>query len=63
MKLALLVIGVVLFIEGLPYLASPDGVKRVMTEIQRIDSRLLRAFGFFAMAGGLLLVWLGTKMI
>ena len=60
MKLLIMVIGIVLFIEGLPYLAFPSGVKRMMSEIQQLDNRWLRVFGFIVMMGGLIIVWLGT---
>ena len=55
-----MVTGVVLFIEGFPYLAFPTGVKKMTVEILKTDNRALRIAGFIAMTAGLLLVWMGT---
>ena len=62
MQILVLVIGVVLFIEGLPYLASPNTAKRMMVQMLQVEGRWLRIMGFFAMSAGLLLVWLGSGM-
>lgn len=60
MKLILVVTGIVLFIEGFPYLAFPAGVKKMTVEILKTDNRVLRIMGLIAMVAGLLLVWIGT---
>lgn len=62
MKFFLMVLGTVLFIEGLPYFASPSAVKKMMSEIQSMDNSRLRLMGLLAMAGGLLAVWYASRL-
>jgi uncharacterized protein YjeT (DUF2065 family) len=62
MKFFLMVLGTVLFIEGLPYFASPSTIKKMMAEIQSMDNKLLRLMGFLAMFGGLIAVWYATRL-
>jgi len=58
MKLFLCLIGLVLVIEGLPYFACPDKMKRWMNKVQEIPNPQLRAMGFVAMCIGLVMVYL-----
>lgn len=55
MKSLFCLLGLVLFIEGLPYVISPTKMKKWMATIQEIPDIHLRAMGLFAMALGLLI--------
>ena len=58
MKLLLCLIGLVLILEGLPYFAFPDKMKKWMTKVQEIPDSHLRAMGFVAMCVGLVMAYL-----
>lgn len=58
MKLFLCLIGLVLIVEGLPYFAFPEQMKRWMARIQDLPSAQLRVVGFLAMGTGLLLTYI-----
>lgn len=55
----LTVIGLICFFEGLPYLASPDHLKKVLERLIRTPSRALRLLGGALMVLGLILVYWG----
>ena len=57
MKLLFCLLGVVLFVEGLPYVISPAKMKKWMLIIQEIPNPHLRAMGLLAMALGLLITY------
>jgi uncharacterized protein YjeT (DUF2065 family) len=59
MRYFLCVIGMVMFIEGLPYLAWPDKMKPWLQKIIETPEATLRKLGFALMLAGLLLVYLG----
>ena len=54
----LVVLGVVLIVEGVPWFLSPRGTKRMLGELLRMNDRSLRGIGLFFMLIGLLLVYL-----
>ena len=58
MKLLFCLIGLVLVVEGLPYFAFPDKMKRWMEKIQEVPDSHLRAKGFVAMCIGLVMTYL-----
>jgi uncharacterized protein YjeT (DUF2065 family) len=58
MKLLFLLLGLVLVIEGLPYFAFPDKMKRWLKKVQEIPDSHLRAIGFAAMCVGLGMAYL-----
>jgi len=58
MKLLLCLIGMVLVLEGIPYFAFPDKMKKWMTALLEIPNTLLRIMAFLAMCLGLILVYL-----
>jgi len=58
MRFFLCLLGLVLVLEGLPYFAFPDGMKRWMLRIQDIPSAHLRILGFLTMCAGLLITYL-----
>jgi hypothetical protein len=55
------VIGLICFLEGLPYLASPGQVKKWLNWILSASTLSLRIMGAAIMVVGLLLVYLGRK--
>ena len=46
-----------LIVEGLPYFAFPDKMKRWIAMVQDLPNAQLRIVGFLAMAMGLLLTY------
>jgi len=58
MKLLLCLLGLVLIVEGLPYLAFPDTMKKWLQQIQQVPDNQLRIIGFLAMCFGLLLTYI-----
>ncbi|QTA78069.1 DUF2065 [Desulfonema limicola] len=59
MEFFLCVIGMVIFIEGLPYAAFPDKMKTWIQTMLEVPSPTLRGFGLIMMLTGLLLVYAG----
>ncbi len=58
MKFLLVVFGVVLVFEGLPWFLSPGSAKQVLRQLLALDDRTLRGLGMGLMAAGLVLVYL-----
>ena len=58
MKFLLVVVGVVLIFEGLPWFLSPGSAKQVLRQLLVIDDRTLRGLGLALMLSGLILVYL-----
>jgi hypothetical protein len=58
MKLLFCLIGLVFIIEGLPYFAFPEKMKRWMKMVLETPDSHLRAFGLVAMCIGLVLTYL-----
>jgi uncharacterized protein YjeT (DUF2065 family) len=58
MKLLFCLIGLVFIIEGLPYFAFPDKMKKWMKMVQEVPDLHLRALGLVAMCIGLVLAYL-----
>lgn len=61
MRLFLCVLGLVLIIEGVPYFAFPEKMKRYMTRILEIPDNHLRIAGLAAMAIGLVLAYVSRQ--
>lgn len=61
MKFFLCVVGMVMIIEGLPWFAFPDKMKKVIEMVSRQPESVLRQLGFFMMLVGLLLIWFGKS--
>jgi hypothetical protein len=53
------VIGLLCFLEGLPYLASPQQVRKWLNWLLSVSTPSLRIMGAALMVVGLLLVYLG----
>jgi len=58
MKLLICLLGLVLIVEGLPYFAFPDKMKKWMSTIKEIPDSNLRIMGLFAVISGLLITYL-----
>ncbi len=61
MKYLVTLLGLVCFIEGLPYLAFPDALKRWLRQVVEMPASQLRILGGFLMVLGLVLVYLGRR--
>jgi uncharacterized protein YjeT (DUF2065 family) len=57
----LCVMGMVLVVEGLPYLTFPDKLKTYLRKLTAIPDMTLRIMGFIAVCIGLLLVYIGRN--
>ena len=53
----LCVIGMVMIVEGLPYFACPEKMKRWVSQILELPDDTLRRLGFALMAAGLGVVY------
>lgn len=58
-KSLLIILGVVLIVEGMPWFLSPRGTKRMLSELFHVQDNRLRALGLIFMLAGLLFVYLG----
>jgi len=58
----LTVAGLICFFEGLPYLATPDQLKRWLLKVCTLPSSYLRLLGGALMILGLLLVYWGRRL-
>jgi uncharacterized protein len=58
MKTLFCLLGLVLIVEGVPYFAFPEKMKRWMARIQETGDSHLRIMGLAAMGAGLVLVYL-----
>jgi uncharacterized protein len=57
----LCVMGMVLVVEGLPYLTFPDKLKTYLRKLTVMPDTTLRVMGFFAVCIGLLLLYIGRS--
>ncbi len=55
------VIGLICFVEGLPYMASPESVRKWLKWLLEAPNRTLRILGGSLMVIGLLLVYWGRR--
>ena len=60
-KTLVIVLGVVLIVEGLPWFMSPRGTKRMLGELIQMNDRTLRSVGLGLMLAGLFLVYLAKR--
>jgi len=58
MDFLIVVIGVVMVVEGIPWFLSPGGYKRVLLQVLPLREGVLRLLGLMLMLCGLLLVYL-----
>lgn len=58
MKLLVLLIGMVLILEGMPYVAAPEAMREWLEKLSKIPTGQLRLIGLIAMAIGLLICFI-----
>ena len=63
MSLFLSALGLMMILEGIPYFCFPDQVKDFAKKLPEFQDRTLRIIGFFLMLLGLLVVYIGKKVI
>ncbi|MEJ5347913.1 MAG: DUF2065 domain-containing protein [Desulfosoma sp.] len=61
MEYFLTVVGLLFFLEGLPYMAFPERMKRWLQEILTLPTGQLRLLGAVLMILGLIFVFLGRR--
>ncbi len=61
MKFFFCVIGMVMIVEGLPYFAFPEKMKKMVQMILSFDDTNLRKFGLVLMLAGLGIVYIAAK--
>ncbi|MEE4242316.1 MAG: DUF2065 domain-containing protein [Desulfopila sp.] len=61
MKLLILLIGMVLIVEGIPYVAAPESMKEWLKKLSQLPAQQLRNVGLFAMFIGLLICWVAQR--
>lgn len=57
MKYLLSLIGVVLILESLPYVACPEAMQKWLRQLSEVNPTVLRVIGLLAMGAGLLLCY------
>ena len=61
MEFFLCVAGMVMVVEGLPYFAFPEKMKRLVAQVLAMPERSLRTLGLVLMLTGVFLVALGKR--
>lgn len=61
MKLFILLVGLVLVLEGIPYVAAPEAMQEWLKKLSDINPGRLRTIGLLAMAIGLLIIFVVQK--
>lgn len=61
MKILILLIGLVLVLEGLPYVAAPEAMQDWLKKVSEIKPNQLRAMGLIAMITGLTICFVVQK--
>ena len=58
MKILILLIGLVLVVEGLPYVAAPEAMQRWLRQLTQIPPSQLRIIGLLAMGSGFAILFI-----
>ena len=61
MKILITLIGLVLIIEGIPHVASPEATRDWLKRLAEMEPDKLRVMGLSLMAAGLLLCYLAQR--
>jgi len=61
MKLFTLLVGLILILEGLPYVASPEGMQEWLKKLSAMSPGQLRSMGLIAMTAGLGICYIAQK--
>ena len=59
--LVLLVLGMAMALEGLPYFIAPETARRYLQMLSGMEASRLRALGFVMLVSGLALAWWATR--
>jgi uncharacterized protein YjeT (DUF2065 family) len=57
MKLFLLVLGMVLILEGLPYAAAPEKMREWLMKLSDVPPATLRILGISSLSAGFFICW------
>lgn len=57
MKILFLLLGMILILEGIPYVASPETMRRWLLKISEQKAETLRMLGLLSMSSGLAICW------
>lgn len=61
MKLLILLVGMVLILEGIPYVASPESMRDWLKKISEMKAEHLRLLGLLSMSSGLTICWFAQR--
>lgn len=61
MKLFLLVLGMVLILEGLPYAAAPEKMREWLMKLSDVPPATLRILGISSLSFGFFICWIAQK--
>ena len=61
MQLFLLVLGMVLILEGLPYAAAPEKMREWLMKLSDVPPATLRILGISSLSFGFLICWIVQK--
>ncbi|WP_457577153.1 DUF2065 domain-containing protein [Desulfomarina sp.] len=61
MKLLTLLIGLILILEGLPYVAAPVAMRDWLKKLSEMDSSHMRVIGLISMITGLIICYIVQK--
>lgn len=61
MKYLLSLIGVVLILEALPYVACPEAMQKWLRQLAEANPNVLRVIGLLALGAGLLLCYITQR--
>lgn len=61
MKLLFTLIGLILILEGLPYLTFPEAMQRWLRQLMEMKPGQLRIVGLFAVGAGLLICFVTLR--
>ncbi len=57
MKTLFLLVGMVLILEGIPYIAFPESMREWLRKLSEMKAEHLRVVGLSSMGAGLLICW------
>ena len=57
MKLLFLLVGMVLILEGIPYVAFPESMREWLRKLSEMKAEHLRMLGLLSMGSGLMICW------
>ncbi|BCL60742.1 hypothetical protein DGMP_14350 [Desulfomarina profundi] len=61
MKLLILLVGLILILEGFPYVAAPEAMRDWLKKLSEMDPAHMRAIGLISMITGLIICYIVQK--